>query len=470
MRCPGTDKWDLLAAGALDGELVERLLAHARQCPACRERYQVARQTHTSLVRMYEAFDRDHDELREQLMAALPAGVPARGSARRFRLGGRRLGDLAMRISQSRPRRVAALLVPAACIVALVSVFVVSGQQSAFAAALERIQAARTIVCHVTMPQGAGFGGLPVQAEGTLYVSSEYGTCFTMRANGMLLAQSYAPPGGPVTVVQPTTRTYMEIDVSQLDPEDVSPQTPGAFLEKLAELKEDAATELQTREIEGRQAIGYRIPGEKLGFGSARDDKFAAHAELWVDVDTNLPVRFSVSVPMPEQERPVVVQYEQFQWDVPLEASLFEPKIGDDYTLLDMKLSRPTEQALVNTLDKIRTITGGQYPSDFSPVSVMTQVFTMPRSPEGHKLLDNMGQQEMIQFAAEISAGTMYYMKLIRQGREPEYFGDAVTAADADKVLVRWRLDDGRIRVIYGDLHRATLPAEKTPAGETPTP
>ncbi len=32
------------------------------------------------------------------------------------------------------------------------------------------------------------------------------------------------------------------------------------------------------------------------------------------------------------------------------------------------------------------------------------------------------------------------------------YYGDSVTADDVDKVLLRWRLDDGQYRVIYGDL------------------
>jgi len=55
----------------------------------------------------------------------------------------------------------------------------------------------------------------------------------------------------------------------------------------------------------------------------------------------------------------------------------------------------------------------------------------------------------------------MFYMKLVRDGCEPEYFGDEVTAADADQVLVRWKQDAGRMRVIYGDLHAETLPAEQ---------
>jgi len=41
------------------------------------------------------------------------------------------------------------------------------------------------------------------------------------------------------------------------------------------------------------------------------------------------------------------------------------------------------------------------------------------------------------------------------------YYGDTVTAADVDKVLFRWKLDDGQYRVIYGDLRIEDVSAEK---------
>ncbi len=65
--------------------------------------------------------------------------------------------------------------------------------------------------------------------------------------------------------------------------------------------------------------------------------------------------------------------------------------------------------------------------------------------------------------ALEITTGCMYYMQLVRDDRQPEYFGATVTADDAEEVLVRWRLDDGQTRVIYGDLHAETLPPDDPP-------
>lgn len=55
---------------------------------------------------------------------------------------------------------------------------------------------------------------------------------------------------------------------------------------------------------------------------------------LWVDVETNLPVRIEMEkLGMEEgQMRPVKYVMENFEWNVPLDESLFEPDIPADYT------------------------------------------------------------------------------------------------------------------------------------------
>ena len=50
-----------------------------------------------------------------------------------------------------------------------------------------------------------------------------------------------------------------------------------------------------------------------------------------------------------------------------------------------------------------------------------------------------------------------FYQKLVDEQREPEYFGATVEPGDSAAALLRWRLDDGRYRVIYGDLRAETV-------------
>ena len=44
---------------------------------------------------------------------------------------------------------------------------------------------------------------------------------------------------------------------------------------------------------------------------------------------------------------------------------------------------------------------------------------------------------------------------------DPVYNGKTVGAKDQDKVLLRWKLDDGRYEVLFGDLRAETVTAER---------
>ncbi|MCP4250722.1 MAG: hypothetical protein GY778_27090 [bacterium] len=460
MKCPHPPDWELLASEALPPEQADPLLAHARICDACWAKYEVARLDHVDRVRMYETFDRDHDERREQLMAALPDTVPHRnGTGGALRVWNR-LGDYVMSLNTSTGRRALAVLVPAACLLFIVGWFVVGGEQSAFATAIDRLKQAKTITCRISMPKGFEMHGMQIQAEGTLHMSDEHGSRVDMTMNGMPLTQQFTKLDGMTTSIQPLTKTYMEFDISQLGFMEVSEQTPDAFVRALFSLTDEAATELGSEVIDEREAVGYRIPGEKLGFALPNSpDGDETYAELWVDLESRLPARFLIHMPIAVQDTSLTMVYDEFEWDQPLEPDLFDPAIPEDYTKLEAQLVKPTEEALMNTLQRIRSLTDGRYPPALDSVSVLAALHPMITA-QGRAELDELGQAGIMQLGLEVAGGAMYYMKLVRDGRDPEYFGETVTADDADQVLLRWSLDDGQIRVIYGDLEVETLPAE----------
>jgi len=72
-------------------------------------------------------------------------------------------------------------------------------------------------------------------------------------------------------------------------------------------------------------------------------------------------------------------------------------------------------------------------------------------------------QEESAQAAKEmveaVGPVAFFYRKLLLEDREPEYFGKTVEPGDGSAVLIRWKLDDERMRVIYGDLRAETVPA-----------
>jgi hypothetical protein len=54
-----------------------------------------------------------------------------------------------------------------------------------------------------------------------------------------------------------------------------------------------------------------------------------------------------------------------------------------------------------------------------------------------------------------------FFMKLANEQREPEYFGATVKPGDSEAILLKWRLEDGRYRVIHGDLRAETVDSKE---------
>ncbi len=462
MKCPNPGQWHLVASEALTGPAADALLDHARTCPTCQAQFEAARREHVQRIRMYESLDREHDRLREQLLAALPAGQPRCSGIDRFVRGAARLGDFVMRLNQTTGRRAAALLVPLAAAAAVAFFLLAPGtQKSAFAAALEHLKRIHSLTCRVSTPEGFEIQGVKLNMEGTLEFSDEYGSHSEMKMNGAVITQHYAPVQGPMVLVQPVTSTWMEVDTSQIASLELTEQSPDAFLRGLRALTADTAPEIGRETVATGPVIGYRIPPQKLGLLPSKANTQATDAQLWVDATTKLPVRFVLTLPVGPSGEVLKMAYDDFRWDTPVDPKAFKPNIPADYTKVDARLTRPNEEALLHALDRIQYFTGGTYPSELGPASVLGRFFTTMVAPERKPEFEQLGRAGMVQFGLEVGAGTMYFMQLVRDGREPEFFGGTVTHADADKVLVRWKLESGQVRVIYGDLRAETLPAEK---------
>ncbi len=54
-----------------------------------------------------------------------------------------------------------------------------------------------------------------------------------------------------------------------------------------------------------------------------------------------------------------------------------------------------------------------------------------------------------------------FYDKLVREKKDVAYYGDKITVEDSDKVLMRWKLSKDKYRVVFGNLTRKSVTAEK---------
>jgi hypothetical protein len=94
----------------------------------------------------------------------------------------------------------------------------------------------------------------------------------------------------------------------------VSPQ------KAVADLLSKNHKKLGRRVIDGKEAEGIEVSHKNVT------------TRVWVDVDSQWPILYEVQKDV--EDKPHLIM-DNFQWEVELEANLFEPKIPVDYTLLE---------------------------------------------------------------------------------------------------------------------------------------
>ena len=171
---------------------------------------------------------------------------------------------------------------------------------------------------------------LTIESEN--YVAGDYGTRSSLYTNGELFVIKYRLPRKKVAYqIRPKDKTYIRIDLSDRQAaKGQDPDDPRTWLKMI--LSGDY-TELGRDNIDGVDVEGIECsPAEMTG-----DENGVMR--LWVDVETNLPVRIELEKLGMEggQMKPHKFVMENFQWDVELDESVFEPNIPDDYKLREVQ-------------------------------------------------------------------------------------------------------------------------------------
>ncbi len=159
--------------------------------------------------------------------------------------------------------------------------------------------------------------------ESDVYVSKEHGSRIDSYKEGQLYMLKYLLPARKVAyIVHPQLKRYFERTLSDEQAAAmVEQQDPRQWLEWI--LSWDY-TKLGRSEIDGVEVEGIE---------AKREDKETLR--LWVDVQTNWPVRIESEGEMMSegQLRPSHMVMDHFQWDAEIDPGLFEPNIPEDYTL-----------------------------------------------------------------------------------------------------------------------------------------
>jgi outer membrane lipoprotein-sorting protein len=148
----------------------------------------------------------------------------------------------------------------------------------------------------------------------------------------------------------------------------------------------DKAESLGKKEIDGRQAVGFRIHANEMDM------------TLWADPETAWPIRIEIVMDMLDGARLVM---NNFRYDVDLDPSLFslEPPAG--YSTQAMNMTIPVEEDLLSTLRTIAEHSKGLFPAKLGMNKGVMEPLMAKTKPEIDKRTQDKLEAEMNKVAAK---------------------------------------------------------------------
>jgi len=229
-------------------------------------------------------------------------------------------------------------------------------------------------------------------------------------------------------------------------------------LEDLGQFSSQADRRLGTKEINGKQADGFEIDMKKM-----HPDARGSVAEIWLDRATSLPL--FVRMQFKGLDTSTTCEDRDIEWNIDLDPKLFDATPPEGYTDDTPKPPALEDQVrdIVAAMKIYAQASGGCYPAKDVHSLDTTEDLCMllgVREWPGGKKDGNAG------IAAKAIPGFEQMGRIRAYNPDAAYYGKTVGLKDKDRVLLRWKLDDGRYEVIFGDLRAETVTAEQLRALE----
>jgi hypothetical protein len=294
-----------------------------------------------------------------------------------------------------------------------------------------------------------------VQLEAQSWVSEEYGARTDSYREGKLRMNEYVSIPDRVYIgLIPSGKKYLRMTLTDELWEKTRKEhcDPAKLVEEFMkyDYKKIGRSIIDGVEVEGiecrdpkiARGVPANIAGGMIGNVVAR---------LWADVENDLPVKLRIEVFSKDGEKAFDMVTYGYQWDIKLDPREFEPVIPDDYELVaDVELSAD-EKSVIEGLSFFAEYAGGRYPSDLSAM-------TMTRELRAGLLAIFGGDPPWppkpgdSQRAVSLEMSIRFYAELVIENKDPAYYGNKVTTEFPHAVLMRWKIEDDKYRVIFADL------------------
>jgi hypothetical protein len=211
--------------------------------------------------------------------------------------------------------------------------------------------------------------------------------------------------------------------------------------------------------IPGLKAEGFTVP-----WPTVVGDVTHANAKVrvWIDRATALPVRVDLLGMDPSGS--AVLRFEDFRWG-PQDPSLFDTSAPTGYAKMpttDVKADEIT-QYVKDALSIFAKYNNSKYPAvkyvyGDEQGEALRKRMGMPRDAIGWAKSEDPKWRNTKEGEFAYGSYCLSWINVIqRDFADGVYNGNTVTPKDAARVLVRWQLDDGDYRVVFGDLSSATV-------------
>jgi hypothetical protein len=397
---------------------------HVAGCPACAQRL-------AELLAQMKRLEATlaHDAGRERLLAAL-AREPAPTS-------------LFWRIVMNRRNWVATA---AAAAIVVAGFFGWPAGPSALAEALRAFKEAKSFACDmVALKDGKPVDeSLPADKRGKFKIRLTWAAPGSLRVDTVLDGKprsgAVLPHGADGVMIEHAAKQYTPI------PREKMGKQEAAVLQVINSL---AAYDPKETKSAGTDEVG-EVKAPRFELKIADPEKREWRYKVWVHPTTKRALRVDAALAAgqdPAAKGVNAVRLENFEWDVKT-AGVFDTKPPEGYKLVAVKADEALEKTtklVIAALRAYREAAGG-YPKDepFNGGKAIGELEKLSKK--------KMGTDTLQGFVA------ISVLQAVSQGK---YHGKSVGPEDNEKVLLRWKLDDGRFRVIYGDLKAETVSAEK---------
>jgi len=416
--------------GLLEESQKQAVAEHLKSCESCRAEREELGTLQQRLVANGKAVARS--DVEDEVMNRIIREQNARLKAAAQTSASLRIRRLIMRSPMAK------VAVAAVVVIALAlgfHAFLGGGAGTAFAQVVEQLQNAQTLVYSLVTITGQD----EMPTVRTDIAFKEPGSLRTATADGYVTVIEATDAGVTGISIVPPMKQYLEFEFSFADMADNSETGPYVSVEKLRALPAQADEMLGRKQIDSRTLEGFRV---------TEDD---ATITVWIDPKTGELARAEMTFASAPGMNMIMTD---FQFDVPLDDSLFNLAPPAGYTRMDLELQ--ADMAEVGEQDLIaflRMWSGWTTERTFPPTLIGTELgkVAMQMKQEGKFTGSDPAGRDTGQQAQIMYRGMVFMGKL--PGGSWRYAGQNVSFGDATTPIF-WYQPEGSAayRIIYADL------------------